>query len=135
MHHLYPLGEIPEDRHLRLPAVLADIIYLWAIQYYGNPAIDDRFDHLDHIFAIISELDPALRGPLRGRRPDRRRGRPGRPGRCHPRPGAAKNPGQWIFPFEAGHYAQLSLKDYALAKEYYEKTMEIPGAPEIAERL
>jgi tetratricopeptide (TPR) repeat protein len=49
--------------------------------------------------------------------------------------GAAKNPRMWIFPYEAGHYAQLYLKDYVLAKSYYKKAMELPGAPAIVKRL
>jgi len=41
----------------------------------------------------------------------------------------------WIFPLQAGHIAQMNLKDYELAREYYRKAMEIPGAPSIAKRL
>ena len=132
---------IPSGKYLKMATfgysgVLADIIYIWAIQYYGNPAIEDRATHLIHIFSIISELDPSYVDPyvvgaliavqdtrdvaLALRILDM---------------GLAKNPGQWIFPLEAGHYAQLYLKDYALAKEYYRKTMDIPGAPGIARRL
>jgi len=48
--------------------------------------------------------------------------------------GLAKNPDQWIFPFEAGHHAQRA-GDYETARKYYEKTMRIPGAPDIAKRL
>lgn len=132
---------IPSGKYLKMAtfgysSVLADIIYIWAIQYYGNTAIEDRYTHLTHIFSIISELDPSYVDPyvvgaliaVEDRRDvalalkilDM---------------GLAKNPGQWIFPLEAGHYAQLYLKDYALAKEYYGKTMDIPGAPAIARRL
>jgi len=132
---------IPSGKYLKMAtfgysSVLADIIYIWAIQYYGNTAIEDRYTHLIHIFSIISELDPSYIDPyvvgaliavedtrdvaLALKILDM---------------GLAKNPGQWIFPLEAGHYAQLYLKDYALAKEYYRKTMNIPGSPAIARRL
>jgi tetratricopeptide (TPR) repeat protein len=46
-----------------------------------------------------------------------------------------KNPGAWIFPLEAGHYAQMLLKDFRTARHYYQRAMEIKGAPDIAKRL
>jgi len=49
--------------------------------------------------------------------------------------GLEKNPDMWIFPLQAGHIAQMNLKDYELARQYYKKAMEIPGAPSIAKRL
>jgi len=132
---------IPSGKYMKMAtfgfsSVLADIIYIWAIQYYANTAIEDRYAHLAHIFSIISELDPAyvdpyVVGALIAVEDTRDVGLALKILDA----GLDKNPGQWIFPLEAGHYAHLFLKDYALAKEYYRKTMEIPGAPEIAKRL
>jgi tetratricopeptide (TPR) repeat protein len=131
---------IPSGKYLKYAtfgysSLVADLIYLWAIQYYTTYTIVDRFQNLEHIFSIIAELDPRYADPyeigaliavneakdlkLAYRILDL---------------GLAKNPDQWIFPFEAGHYAQRA-RDYELAKKYYEKTMKIPGAPEIAKRL
>lgn len=117
-------------------AMMADLIYLWAIQYYSNYKIQDRYDHLEHIFSIISDLDPKYLDPyevgaliaffeakdveLAFKILDL---------------GLEKNPDQWIFPFQAGHYAQMYLKDFSIARDYYEKTMKIEGAPTQTERL
>ncbi len=49
--------------------------------------------------------------------------------------GAANNPDQWVYPFNAGHIALMTLKDYPLAEKYFERCMKIPGAPEFVERL
>jgi tetratricopeptide (TPR) repeat protein len=132
---------IPSGKFLRYAtfgysSLAADFIYLWAIQYYSTPTIDDRFNHLDHIFAIISDLDPSYIDPyetgaliataeaqditLAFKILDN---------------GIAKNPKQWLLPFEAGHIAMLNLKDYDLAKRYFEKCMDLPGAPEFTRRL
>jgi hypothetical protein len=132
---------IPSGKYLKMAtfgysSLLADIIYIWAIQYYGNYAIQDRFTYLTHIFSIISELDPRWVDPyevgaliaffdfqdvsLALKILDM---------------GFAKNPDQWIFPLEAGHYAQLYKKDFVLARDYYKKTMAVKGAPDIAKRL
>lgn len=132
---------IPSGKYLKIASfgyssLMADIIYLWAIQYYSNPSIVDRFDSLYHIFSIISELDPEYLDPyeigaliavydakdigLALKILDM---------------GLEKNPDQWIFPYQAGHYAQMLAKDYRLAQKYYKTTMEIAGAPAIAARL
>ncbi|MDD8026710.1 MAG: hypothetical protein PHI34_09345 [Acidobacteriota bacterium] len=132
---------IPSGAYLKpvtfgFPSLAADLIYLWSIQYFGNPAIPDKFKYFTHIFSIISELDPryvdpyevgalialydARDVPLAVRILDL---------------GLAKNPDRWIFPLEAGHYAKLYAKDVELARAYYKKAMDIPGAPAITKRL
>jgi tetratricopeptide (TPR) repeat protein len=132
---------IPSGKYLKMvtfgfSSVMADLVYIWAIQYFGNTAIPDKLDHFVHIFSIISELDPRYVDPyevgalialydikdvaLSIKMLDM---------------GFAKNPDLWIFPLEAGHYAQLYKKDFPLAREYYKKAMDIPGAPDIAKRL
>lgn len=131
-----PSGKFLKYATFGYRALAADAIYLWAIQYYSTPTIDDRFDHLDHIFAIINELDPRYQDPYEvgaliavqeARNPaaafsilDR---------------GAANNPDQWVYPFNAGHVAMVTLKDFPLAEKYFEQCMKIPGAPEFVERL
>jgi len=132
---------LPSGKYLKMTAfgfssLAADLIYIWAIQYYGDTAITDRFDYFTRIFDVISELDPyyvdpyetgALIAisdqqdiPLALKILDM---------------GLAKNPGRWIFPLEAGHYAQMYANDHELAKAYFKKAMEIPGAPDVAKRL
>lgn len=117
-------------------SLAADLIYLWAIQYYSDRAAPERYRYLDHVFSVIAELDQRYLDPyqigaliaiyeaqdmeLAYKILDR---------------GLEKNPDQWIFPFQAGHYAQMMAKDYKRAQEYYQKTMDIQGAPAIAKRL
>ncbi len=132
---------VPTGKYLKFAsfgnsAMMADIIYLWAIQFYSNYNIQDRYDYLEHIFSIISELDPryldpyevgaliaifeAKDVPLALKILDL---------------GLENNPGEWIFPFQAGHYAQMFLKDFNIARDYYKKTMKIEGAPSQTEIL
>jgi len=131
-----PSGKYLKHLTFGYSSLVADIIYLWAIQYYGTYEIVDRFKYLEHIFSIIAELDPKYVDPyevgaliaiydaheaeLAFKILDL---------------GLEKNPDQWIFPFQAGHIAQMNLKDYEKAREYYQKAMEIPGAPPIVKRL
>lgn len=132
---------IPTGKYLKMvsfgfQSVMADALYLWAIQYYSDTSIPDRYRNLDHIFGIISELDPSYEDPYltgaliavyEARDPDLAFKILDR--------GMRKNPGKWLFPFEAGHYALLFKKDYALAQKYFERAMDLPGAPPMARRL
>ncbi len=132
---------IPSGKYLRFatfgfPSFTADMIYIWAIQYYSNYSIEDRFDYLDHIFSIISELDPHYLDPYEiGSLIAAHEARDVKTACKILDRGLEKNPKEWIFPFEAGHIAQMVEKDFALAQKYYKKTMEIEGAPALAKRL
>ena len=132
---------IPSGQYLKFAtfgnsSLLADLIYVWAIQYYSDYTIPDMYEYLDHIFSIINELDPSYLDPydigaviaayeaedldLAFKILDR---------------GLEKNPEQWLFPYMAAHYAQMIKKDHKLAQEYYKKAMNIEGVPPIVERL
>ncbi len=132
---------IPSGKHLKYAtlgysSLLADMIYIWAIQYFSDKVIPDRFAYLDHVFSIINELDPRYIDPYdigaliavydvrdfatAFKILDR---------------GLENNPKQWFFPWQAGHYAQMQLRDYKLAQKYYKIAMEIDGAPAMARRL
>jgi tetratricopeptide (TPR) repeat protein len=132
---------IPSGKFLKYAAfgyrgLAADAIYLWAIQYFSTPTIDDRFDHLDHIFAIINELDPRYQDPYEvGAMIAVQEGRDVRAAFAILDRGAANNPDQWVYPFNAGHIALMTLKDYPLAEKYFDQCMKIPGAPPFVERL
>jgi len=142
-----PSGKFLKYATFGYRALAADAVYLWSIQYYSTPTIDDRYDHLDHVFAIINELDPryqdpyevgamiAVQGALENRaRPETAAKMINSAFTILDR-GAANNPDQWIYTFSAGHVALMNLKDYALAEKYFERCMKIPGAPDFVERL
>lgn len=133
---------LPNGRFLRLaalghPTLLADLIYLWSIQYYGAYRGADRFAFLDHVYgSVIARLDPRYVDPyligalimvlekqdLEGglRLLDQ---------------GMAANPDEWILPYEAGFFAYDIGHDYARAAAYFERALAIPGAPASVRRL
>lgn len=132
---------LPSGKYLKAATfgyapVAADAIFLWAIQYYSNMAIEERYDYLERIFSIIAELDPRWTDPYEvgALLANVEAGDPRLALRILDL-GAAKNPEAWIFPFEAGHVAQMTLKDFALAESYYAKCMALPGAPPFVARL
>jgi tetratricopeptide (TPR) repeat protein len=144
---------VPSGKFLRYATfgysnLAADFIYLWAIQYYSTPTIDDRFNYLGHIFAIIAELDPRYQDPyevgamiaVEGAREIQSKW-PEKAAKAITDAfaildrGAANNTDQWVYPFNAGHIALMTLKDYPLAEKYFTQCMKIPGAPDFVERL
>jgi hypothetical protein len=132
---------IPSGKSLRLASlgyqsVAADLLYLWAIQYYSDTSIPDPYRHLDHIFEVISDLDPRYEDPyLTGALIAIYEAHDQKTAFKILDRAIARNPRVWIFPFEAGHYAQVFGKDFDLARRYYERAMNLPGAPAIARRL
>lgn len=131
---------IPSGNYLKYAtfgysSLVADLVYLWAIQYYSTLTIVDRYENLEHIFSVIAELDPRYQDPYEvGALIAVYEARDLELAYKILDLGLAKNPDQWIFPFQAGHYAQMA-KDYERARKYYQKTMRIPGAPDIVKRL
>ncbi len=130
-----PSGKYLKYASLGYSSLAADLVYLWAIQYYSTYTIVDRFQNLEHIFSIIAELDPRYTDPYEvGALIAAYEARNLDLAYKILDLGLAKNPSQWLFPFEAGHYAQMA-KDYETAKRYYEKAVRIPGAPDLIKRL
>ncbi len=130
-----PSGKYLKSVTFGYSSLAADLIYLWAIQYYSTLTIVDRYQYLEHIFSVIAELDPRYRDPYEvGSLIALYEARNLDLALKILDLGLAKNPDQWIFPFQAGHYAQMA-KDYELARKYYEKAMKIPGAADIVKRL
>ena len=132
---------IPSGKYLRYAcfghsSLLADLIYIWAIQYFSNYSVPERFQYITHVFSIISELDPEYLDPYQtGALIAIYDARDFDTAMEILELGLKKNPEQWIFPWQAGHYAQILLKDFELAKKYYQTAMEIEGSPPITKRL
>src|SRR5437899_12160091 len=139
---VHPLLYLPSGKYLRVMALgfdglLADVLYLWSIQYYGNYDIRDRYDYLERIYdQVITELDPHYLDPYligalimttEARQPEMAL-------RLLDK-GVVHNPGQWIMPFEAGFLCYNDLHDYKRAAGYFEKALRVPGVHPLVRRL
>ncbi len=132
---------LPNGKYLRVASLgqaplLADMLYLWAIQFYSNYEREDRFLYVEHVFGeVIAELDPHYVDPyMLGamilaveagdleaalRLLDR---------------GFANNPHEWWLPFQAGWECYHAGR-YKRAREYFDTAADVPGAPPIARRM
>ena len=131
---------IPSGKHLKYAtfgysSLVADLVYIWSIQYFSNQRIPNRFDYLEHVYSITAELDPHYFDPYQV-------GALMAAYDAHDLDkafrildlGLEKNPQEWIYPWQAGHYAQMVFKDYEKARKYYKIAMNIEGAPDMARR-
>lgn len=131
-----PSGKYLKPVSFGYHALLADFVYLWSIQYYGDPQFSPRMEYLKHTYEIITELDPnyidayqtgALFMFFEGRNAEA--------GLTLLDKGFEKNPKEWIFLVDAGFYCMMNLKDPKKASEYFRKASAVPGAPSQAKRL
>jgi tetratricopeptide (TPR) repeat protein len=133
---------LPESRVLHAAALghsnlLADVIWLRAIQYYGEHRLTDRnYPEAERLFRTIYDLDPAFKGATRfgalilaqdARDPSGALELLERAERDHPR--------AWEYPFDQGFIHQAIRKSYAEAAEDYRRASQKPGAPDLAARL
>jgi len=132
---------LPSGKYLKLIAlgnenIMADIIYLWSIQYYSIYERPERFKYLEHTFKIITTLDPQYIDPyLVGALIMAREGRDYTRAFKLLDKGIENNPDEWILPLDAGFYAFQDLKDYERALHYFKMASSIPGSPDGIERI
>ncbi|MGQ9618823.1 MAG: tetratricopeptide repeat protein [Candidatus Aminicenantia bacterium] len=131
-----PSGKFMKALSLGNTNLLADLIYIWAIQYYGNYSIEERFEYLDKIFEVITDLNPTWQDPYilgalimayEGKRVDL--------ALKLLEKGLKVNPEKWIFAWEAGFYCLSLLRDYSCSAKYFKIAMETPGSPNFVKRL
>ncbi len=133
---------LPESRVLKAAALgysnlIADVIWLRAIQYYGEHRLTDRnYPQAERLFQTIYDLDSAFKGATRFGAlvlaQDVRN------------PGGAlalleraerDNPRTWEYPFDQAFIHQTIGKDFMKAASGYRRASLLPGAPDLAARL
>ena len=132
---------LPNGRYLKLvslgqASLVADVVYLWAIQFYSDYGREDRYTYLRHIFGeVIPQLDPRYVDPywlgamilsvevgdVDGALELLEQG-------------MAANPEAWILPYLAGWEAEGAGRTLEAAK-YFERAAAIPDAPSFTRRM
>lgn len=120
---------IPSSNYLQVASLgqknfLADLIFIWAIQYFDLYGKDVRDTYLFHTYDVITDLDPHFheayvfgnlflsldkRYDLIYQLSDK---------------GLEKNPKNWLLAWDAGTYAFFQQKDYAIALKYFRTAAE-----------
>ena len=116
--------------------LFADMLFIWSIQFYSTYHLTNRFDFLERIYDTITDITPrynepyiigalimvyeAQDVPMALRLLEK---------------GSRNNPGEWRFDQDAGYYCYKYLKDYARARQYYDRAAAKPGAPAFIKRM
>lgn len=137
-----PMLYLPSGKYLKVASlgfdeILADLVYLWSIQYYGNYNIEERYLYLEHIYGqVVSELDPHYLDPylVGSLIMNLEAGDPEQALRLLDK-GIAHNPDRWILAFEAGFLCYNDLGDYARAASYFEQALGAPDVHPLVRRL
>jgi len=115
--------------------LVADLLFIWAIQFYSATHLTNRFDYVEHIFNVITDLNPRFKAPyLVGSWIMGLEGGRYRMAIRLLEKGARNNPDEWIFEYDAGFYAYRELKDLALAEKLFKQAAQRPNAPQLIKR-
>jgi len=132
---------LPNGRYLKLvstgqASLVADVVYLWAIQFYSDYGRGDRYDYLQHIFGeVIPELDPLYVDPywlgamilsVEVRDVDG--------ALSLLETGMENNPSAWILPYLAGWEAEGADRPLQAAA-YFERAAAVPDSPSFVRRM
>ena len=133
----FPSGMLLRPMALGHPLTLADLLWLRAIQYYGEHRLsDNRFPHARHIFNTITALDPHFaEAYMFGGMVLVEEGRDIPSGLALLRRGMAWNPERWELAFETGFAYYLAARDDAQAARFFAAAGRLPGAPEYVVRF
>jgi tetratricopeptide (TPR) repeat protein len=126
---------LPSSKTLKIMSfgfqnLAADMLFIWSIQFYSAYHLNNRFDYIEHIYNLITDLNPTYLAPyFVGSWIMALEAGDYRMAIRLLEKGSKNNPGEWIFDHEAGFYAYKNLKDLELAKKFFQRAASKPGAP------
>ncbi len=125
-----PNGKYLKAISLGHAPLLADFVYLWAIQYYSDYNQADRYRYVEHVFGdVIAELDPEYIDPYwLGALILTTEGKDEEAGLRLLDRGFEENPSEWILPFLAGWECER-FGQFDRAAAYFDRAAKVPGAP------
>lgn len=127
----YPSGEHLERMTFGHREAAADLAWLRAVQYYGeHRRTDNRFEHLAHVFEILTSLAPRFRSPyIFGAFSLAQEGFDFPRAEALLQKGIANNPRDPYLAFEMAflYYVKPGGRDLGRAAEYFERSASLPG--------
>jgi tetratricopeptide (TPR) repeat protein len=131
-----PNGKYLKAISLGHAPLVADFVYLWAIQYYSDYDRSDRYRYVEHVFGnVIAELDPGYIDPYwLGAMILSTEAQDVEAGLRLLDEGFEKNPSAWILPYLAGWECDR-VGQFDRAAAYFDRAAKAPGAPPDLVRL
>jgi hypothetical protein len=133
----FPTGSLLQVVSLGFDSLIADVLWLRGIQYYGeHHRTDMDYPLAEHIFTAITDLDERFVGAYRFGAfvlaDDV--GQPA-PAIDLLKKGMRSNPGRWELPFDLGFLYFVYLDESSKAARFFGFASRLPESPEIARRF
>jgi tetratricopeptide (TPR) repeat protein len=139
---LAELAYYPSDRWLKPmslgeSALLADLTWLRAVQYYGERRqIDNTFRLLYHAFDVVTNFDTRHRNSyVFGGTSLAQEGKDFPRGIELLEKGRRHDPHEWSYPFEMGFLYYVQRGDYLQSALYFQEAMRKPNCPMFVRRF
>lgn len=136
-----PTPEILKLASLGNQGLMADLLYMWSIQYYSQFSLDEKFLYLETVFDLVTDLDPRYFDAYRIGALIMSLQKSGDPAqhkaavvRLYDK-GLANMPDSWELAEVAAWDAHLVLNDQELAVRWMKTAAERPGAPPEVKRV
>lgn len=132
-----PSGKLVEQVSLGYREVVADFVWLSAVQYYGDFRRGDHdLRYFRGLIDIVTTLDPHfIFAYVFGALVMSEDVGSFEEGTEILKRGMAQNPTCWELPFEIGFLNFVNRRDNAVAAKYFELASNMPNAPEYTERF
>ena len=133
----YPSGTWLRPAALGESSAWADVLWLRAVQYYGqHRETDNLFVKMAHVFDIITTLDPQFQNAyVFGGTSLCQEGKQFEAGVALLEKGVRNNPDAWIYPFELGFVNYVSRRNLTRATFDFAQAAREPDAPEYCQRF
>ena len=133
----YPSGRWLQAMSLGESALLADLTWLRAVQYYGERRqMDNTFRLLFHAFDVVTNFDPRHQNAyVFGGTSLAQEGKQFERGAELLEKGRAADPRAWVYPFELGFLHYVQLGDYFQSSLWFQEAMRKPDCPGFVRRF
>lgn len=131
---------LPPGKTLRILSfgyqnLVADMLFIWSIQFYSTYYLANRYDYIEHIFTTITDLTPQYIEPyIVGSWIMALEKKDFEMAIRLLQKGSENNKDEYIFDYEAGYYAFEDLRNYELAEKLFKKAAARPDAPPVIKR-
>jgi len=126
---------LPSGKTLRILSfgfrnLVADMLFIWSIQFYSTYYLTNASHYIEHVFNTITDINPQYEEPyIVGSWIMALEVGDIKMAMRLLQKGSANMPDNFIFDYELGFYAYRDLKDYALAEKFFARAASKPGAP------
>ncbi|MEN8153072.1 MAG: hypothetical protein ABFR75_03545 [Acidobacteriota bacterium] len=131
-----PAGKTVKILSFGFSDLVADMLYIWSIQFYSDYNLTNSHDHIEDIYNLITDVSPGYKDPyIIGSAIMAVELNKIKMAIRLLQKGAKNFKNEWIFDVDSGYYASKYLKDYKLAEKYFLKASKIEGAPDFVSRM